>query len=274
MKKRLAILLFLSGCASVPSAQLRVDNADNLADQKGWQAQRIQTRTFDLISYVPAQINQNTSLTIYIEGDGFAWRTRTTPSSNPTPNNPKGLMLALEHGENNIAYLARPCQFVGDYSRGCHEDYWINKRFSEEVIVASNEAVSNLKKQFGASQIQLVGYSGGGAIAALLTARRTDVVRLITVAGNLDHKAWASLHKITPLTGSLNPADYRERIHHVEQVHFVGEKDQVIPKSLTRNFVTYFSTNKNVRVIEVPDQTHHCCWEAKWPTLIQALELE
>jgi hypothetical protein len=44
-------------------------------------------------------------------------------------------------------------------------------------------------------------------VAALVAARRTDVDRLVTVAGNLDPTAWAVYQHIQPLTGSLNPAD-------------------------------------------------------------------
>jgi hypothetical protein len=44
-------------------------------------------------------------------------------------------------------------------------------------------------------------------VASLVAARRHDVVRLVTVAGNLDHLAWTTLHGVSPLTGSLNPAD-------------------------------------------------------------------
>jgi hypothetical protein len=66
------------------------------------------------------------------------------------------------------------------------------------VISASNQAVDALKQRYGAQEIVLVGYSGGGAVAALVAARRTDVVRLVTVAGNLDHLAWTHLHSVPP----------------------------------------------------------------------------
>ncbi|GAB2181920.1 hypothetical protein DLREEDagrD3_21430 [Denitratisoma sp. agr-D3] len=51
--------------------------------------------------------------------------------------------------------------------------------------------------QLGARRLTLVGYSGGAA--ALLAARCSDVVRLVTIAGNLDHRAWTRYHHITTL---------------------------------------------------------------------------
>jgi len=78
------------------------------------------------------------------------------------------------------------------------------KEVNISLVTAMNLAVSQLKSTFGTTtQIQLIGYSGGGATAALIAARRDDISRLITVAGNLDHDKWTQLHTITPLTHSL-----------------------------------------------------------------------
>jgi hypothetical protein len=49
-------------------------------------------------------------LTVYIEGDGFAWLSRSQASYDPSPLNPVGLELALRHPLGESAYLARTCQ--------------------------------------------------------------------------------------------------------------------------------------------------------------------
>ncbi len=209
-------------------------------------------------------------LTVYIEGDGLAWISKNRPSTNPTPMNPVGLKLALEHPSNNVAYLARPCQYVANDVH-CRQSYWTSLRFAPEVLEASQQALNKLKQQFGAKRLVLVGYSGGGAIAALLAAKRDDVAKLITVAGNLDHQSWTNLHKISPLKGSLNPADYIKALSTVEQIHFVGQQDEIIPSSLTLGFVARFPISTKVKVIIIPNQSHSCCWEKAWLKLVAGL---
>ncbi|MBF0128076.1 MAG: alpha/beta hydrolase, partial [Magnetococcales bacterium] len=147
-------------------------------------------------------------LTVYIEGDGFAYETAYRPSPDPTPRNPMVLRLAALHQGDNVAYLARPCMY-SDPERPLPEcgsnGWWTLGRFSEEVVQAMDLALTDLKKKARAPRLHLVGYSGGGAIAALLAARRADIASLRTLAGNLDHAAFTRFHKVTPLSKSLNP---------------------------------------------------------------------
>ncbi|MBL4744297.1 MAG: alpha/beta hydrolase [Cycloclasticus sp.] len=262
------VLLTLTACASSPNIEQRTITSNQLATHHGWKSVVIVTNLFDLMSYQPKQINAATILTVYIEGDGFAWRTRSIPSTDPTPINPIGLKLALNHPDGNAAYLARPCQYTsGNNVRGCEKTYWTDKRFSEDVIAASNQAITALKEKFGATQLQLVGYSGGGAVAALLTARRSDVIRLITVAGNLDHHAWTDAKQISPLTGSLNPADYWQALSNIEQVHFTGGNDLIIGNVVAQSYKQHFSDDGEISIISLPNFDHHCCWVEQWNRL-------
>jgi dienelactone hydrolase len=262
-------LLLLSGCVTLPSIQQRGDTAKQLASSHHWQAELIQTSHFELLSYQPKQHDKKRLLTVYIEGDGLAWLTKNTVSIDPTPINPTGLKLALSHPQGNTVYLARPCQYTGgSKARNCNKHYWTDSRFAEEVIASINEAINSLKAEFGAEQLQLVGYSGGGAVAALVAARRDDVIKLITVAGNLNHRAWTSYHNISPLTGSLNPADYPQPLASIEQVHFVGANDKNIPPFLAQQFVASLPSTMHANVVIVPNQEHGCCWDEIWSDLI------
>jgi len=264
----LSVSILLIGCSGVPSATLRQISVDNLAQGYGWGKERITTPFFDLISYSSETKNSGRLLTIYIEGDGFAWLTRTTPSTNPTPINPIGLKLALNHPSGNAVYLARPCQYVGgNKARGCHKMYWTNKRFSEEVIAASNQAITILKAEFSATQLQLVGYSGGGAVATLVAARRNDVIRLITVVGNLDHQVWTDEKQLSPLIGSLNPADYWQKLTEIEQIHFIGGNDPIIGVTVAQSYKQHFSDDRHITIITQPNFDHHCCWVEQWRSL-------
>ena len=255
----------LQGCANISPAS-RIQHADELAAQAGWHKYTLDTRHFAHRSYSPAQ-RQHSHLTIYIEGDGLAWISRDKPSSDPTPLNPIALTLALADGRSELAYLARPCQFM--QSSQCQQRYWTSARFAEEVIASTDEAISQLKAQRGAQALTLIGYSGGGAVAALVAARRDDVASLITVAGNLDHQAWSKIHHISPLSGSLNPADSWQELADITQTHFVGAQDTTVPLSVAQSFQRRFPTSHfpKLRLVEAAD--HHCCWLDHWPELLE-----
>ncbi len=271
MLKRLFLLLplfLLVACTTLPTPDMRREYAIDLAAKKGWQAEILPAGPFDLAAFFPVSCQSHDPLTVYIEGDGFAWLDRSTPSSDPTPVDPLGLRLALLHPGGNAAYLARPCQYVGAEQMECVSRYWMEARFAPEVITATNQAVDALKSHFGAHHLQLVGYSGGGAIAELVAVRRDDVVRIITVAGNLDPHAWAAHHHLSPLTGSLDPVDYIDSLKQIPQWHFVGKEDEIVPPELAEAFSKRFPPLQQPVVKIVPSYDHHCCWVENWARLI------
>lgn len=261
------MLLVLAGCANL-SPEFRGHHADRLASKAGWKKLRIPTDEFILSAYVPKSNVQADTLTVYIEGDGLVWLSPSQASSDPTPRNPIGLQLALFHPRGAAAYLARPCQYVeGKDVKNCKQEYWTDGRFAIEVINASNQAVGKLMQRVGANNLVLIGYSGGGAVAALVAARRTDVVQLITVAGNLDHRAWTKMHHVLPLDKSLNPADEWESLARIPQRHLVGERDEIVSRAVTDSFVSHFPLKQRPEVRVIPKFDHVCCWVEQWRTL-------
>lgn len=275
MFKYLLLLPALYACASMPTPEARHSLAESLALQQQWGPVRLDGGRFSLQAYVPEPIRPAEHLSIYFEGDGLAWLTPSRVSPDPTPGNPLALKLALAQPEGNAAYLARPCQYPGAHDRGdCPQGYWTHKRFAPEVIEASNSAVDQLKARFGAQRLTLVGYSGGAAVAALVAARRSDVERLITVAGNLDHSTWTTRHRLTPLTDSLNPADAIAALTRIPQWHFVGSSDRTIPPELVHGFANRFPPGQRPRVITQSGFDHHCCWPEQWPRLWRSLSQE
>lgn len=270
LSARLMLALLLSACVVIPTPSERRAHADALAASHGWRAERLPAGQFELLAYLPPAIRKGTELTIYLEGDGFAWMDASTPSPDPTPRDPLALRLALQQPEGNAAYLGRPCQYVDAQPGACPQRYWTEARFAPEVLAASNQAIDALKARFAAQQLILVGYSGGGAIAALLAARRDDVERLITVAGNLDHRAWTRHHRVTPLTGSLNPADAPTKLQGLRQTHFAGGADRTMPAALVTAFAARFPAAQRPVVNVLPDFDHQCCWEREWPALWRA----
>ena len=267
--------LLLSGCLSsvpIPTPELRASQAAQLAKSAGWKEQIIYTPLFSLKAFGSEADSRTRILTIYIEGDGLAWLSENSPSSNPSPIIPTLLLMAIQDKKNkSVVYLARPCQFVfKDAWRSCRHDYWTHLRFSPEVIDSMNQGVEHLKQYYHAQQIILIGYSGGGTIATLLSARRTDVIQLITVAAILDTEHWVKQENLTPLYGSLNPADEWKNLVSIPQTHWVGGQDNVVSKDVAVAFAQRFPTPDKPQIKVVPGFSHTCCWVRDWTSLLSS----
>jgi hypothetical protein len=261
-------IIALTGCVSTPITAQRIQHIASIAAQQGWQSHIIEGEQFDLLAFLPPQDTSQALLTIYIEGDGNAWKSRFEASDNPTPVKAIALALALQHP--GAVYLSRPCQSI----KGplCTPEFWTSGRFSEPVINATNKAIDNLKTRYQADALQLIGYSGGGSVAALIAARRSDVERLVTVAGNLDHSGWTKHHGVSALLTSLNPADFRESLKTTTQYHLVGQDDQIVPPQLAQEFIAKFSPTADIILHIVPDFDHHCCWQKQWRSLLKEID--
>nr|WP_318384191.1 alpha/beta hydrolase [uncultured Enterobacter sp.] len=208
-------------------------------------------------------------LRVYIEGDGFAWKSRTQPSDDPTPRNPVGLQLAAADPGANVLYLARPCQFIGPpLPAGCTVHDWTDRRFSPQVVDTLDNALNEVLRRYPHARLELVGYSGGGNIAALLAARRDDVVSLRTVAGNLDVAYVNALHNVSPMPDALNAIDSAKKLNNLAQLHFSGAKDSTVPPSVAERFQRA-TGERCARVIIVPDMDHGSDWAARWPELLK-----
>ena len=214
------------------------------------------------------------ALVVYIEGDGLAYAAPAQRAMDPTPIDPLALRLALQHpGDGAVASLARPCQY-GARSRNCRSDYWSIARYAPEVIDSASAALDRLKDDTaGATRLILVGYSGGGALAALLAERRHDIAGLVTVAANLDLGAWVTTHDLTPLTQSIDPATDAISLSRLPQVHFVGADDRVVDDRIASAFVAHMSGEPPVTIIVVPGQDHGSGWAVRWPALATRAEL-
>ncbi|MDD5504983.1 MAG: alpha/beta hydrolase [Candidatus Omnitrophica bacterium] len=245
-----------------------LEAADKTAVDSGFKKQRLATSFFCLTAYTRFD-EASSLLRVYIEGDGFAFSSRRFVSGNPTPSQPLVLKLAAIDPHKNTAYLARPCQYISEKEeRNYHDRYWSQARFSQEVIDSMNEAIDVLKMQSGASDVLLIGYSGGAAVAVLIAAKRDDVSGLITIAGNLDHEAVNRYHKVSQLEGSLNPADYAGKISKIPQCHFAGAGDSVVPISVIEGFARAAGDSKCETVTIVDDCGHNDGWVKKWRQLL------
>lgn len=273
----IAACLVMSGCAGLGSPSTQPILPDGrLLTQAGF----IDMSTQDALirSYLksPQSAAQDKmELTIYIEGDGAAWTMRQFAPSNPTPRYALGAQLASQDSSSIVAYLGRPCQFLGPITlERCDASLWTEGRFSPAAISLGNQAIDALLQRLSPhpihkqQQIRLVGYSGGGAYAALLASKRTDVSCLITIAAPLDIEVWSRLQQIAPLGASLNPASPSQRLPKIDQTHWFGGKDHIVPPQSIGVFLTN-NASPNTQVHVLPKANHLEPWSSQWAQLLQ-----
>jgi hypothetical protein len=260
-----------SGCLTVPSTAERLSAADTIAQEAGFHRSRVQTTPFLLTAYSKMQ-NPGQPLHTYIEGDGYAWVTRNRVSGDPTPRRPVALELAVKDRSPNVVYLARPCQYTPKEMNPVCEDeaYWTDKRFSKEVIDSMNQVIDKFAKDAQSPGIHLIGYSGGGAVAVLMAARRQDVKSLRTVAGNLDPNGLNEYHEVSALAeDSLDPMELAGKLSSIPQYHFVGEEDSVVPALIAENFLKKTGPSVCVHIKRVNGTDHVNGWAEAWPQLLE-----
>jgi len=255
------VVMIIGGCSSELSPKVRQQKADHFAVIGELVHERIKTDDFLLTTYQRFHHKyKSKQLVVYIEGDGMAWISRDQLSNNPTPVRPVALELASLDRGVNILYIARPCQYLWPKSmKNCSSDYWNYKRGSEEVISAINQVISIIKAREGFISIKLIGYSGGGGIAALITDRRDDVDKLVTIAGNLNYDLFTKIHNLTPISGSIDPITIAKRITSTLQIHYVGGEDKIVPEQIARSF--------SDKVVVVKGVTH-TSWLDKWKKVV------
>jgi len=259
----ISLSFLLAGCVSFDS---RVA-AKDIAQSAGLNREDVPTTPF-LIATWHRMTPPVHSLHVYIEGDGFAWKSRTQPSSDPTPRNPIGLMLAAADKHQNVLYLARPCQFFAPpLPASCGVNVWTNDRFSPSVINAMNDVLNRFVKQYPGVKLDLVGYSGGGNIAAILAERRTDVQSLRTVAGNLDVAYVNATHHVSAMPNAVSAIDRAFALRTMPQMHFSGDADKTVSPAVAQRFQRAVGGNCS-QVEVVSNMAHGSDWAAFWPQLL------
>lgn len=259
-------LLVLAACSSLH--QSRVDNAQRIADAAGWSGAAVPTPHFLIQAYHSPKMSGRDILTVYIEGDGPAWPRPDTPPADPTPVRPIALELAVRTPpeQGPAIYLGRPCQYTIEVEpERCDFYYWTIGRYAERAVAALDFAVDHFVSVYGASRVQFVGYSGGGVMAAHLTARRTDVVRLVTVAANLDTEAWIRRFDFTPLADGSNPIHWATRLAETPQVHLVGVDDRQVPLEIVASYGRKVGGKAQDAIVPFDGHDHVCCWAEIWP---------
>jgi pimeloyl-ACP methyl ester carboxylesterase len=252
-----ALLSVLASCGGNP--------AWRTAEEAGFAVETVAGDRF--IHRVFVKPGPGAVLHVYLEGDGRPWRTRNRIALDPTPDNPIVLeLMALDAGP--AVYLGRPCYYRVEDPR-CSPLWWTDRRYAPEVVASLDRLLDRYAGEYRG--VVLVGHSGGGALAMLLAQRRTDILAVVTLAGNLDTAAWAARHGYTPLHGSLDPARQPPLDPAIRQLHLAGADDDVIPVGMLESALAG-QPGAELRIIAHAD--HSCCWRQVWPDMLALLASE
>ena len=210
---------------------------------------------------------------VYIEGSGaligedlnagLAKSLKDTDLFDATPRNPVALHLASKDKADNLAYLARPCQYdqtdnpftyADDYEVENCAQYWGAHQFDAVTLDAYQTVLNGIKNRYGANNVHLIGYDSGATLAALLAGSRNDVMSLRTVAGDFD------LAALQPIMAKLK---------HLPQHHFIGGKDTITPPAELHSYLQALGPSECVDYTLIQEAEHDAGYVDKWPELLK-----
>ena len=268
----LIIMFALFGCKGrVLEPAQRTELAQRQAHAAGldWSARDV---GIFKIATAMRRANHSERIHVYIEGDGLAWKSRSRRSADPTPRRPMSLELAIKDMHPSVMYIGRPCQYLSAADlANCSPKYWTSHRYSKEIVTAIHRLLDEISAPLGGKprpRFILIGYSGGGTLATLLTAARRDIDGLITVAANLDHRRWTSFHDVSPLHGSVSIDADLPRLATVRQCHLFGQQDTIVPPHLADAVLSRVAAIASPGIVQwstVENFEHDCCWAEIWP---------
>jgi hypothetical protein len=261
-------MMVTAGCAATTSLATRHNTADTIAATAQMKENIIPAGLFNVTTWERIQA-LSAPIDLYIEGDGLAWLNKYTASLNPTPPDPIALRLAAADAAENVVYMARVCQYSSwNHQGSCPDVYWTTGLAAPEALASYGQALDDIKSRYHATGFNLIGYSGGAAIAVLLAAARDDVISIRTVAGNTDYDAFTTLHGLSPMKDSLRPAAAATKIAHIPQRHFVGGRDTVVPSAIFDSWKKDSAGSPCVKMTLLPSATHEKGWVETWPALL------
>lgn len=200
---------------------------------------------------------------VYLEGDGSPFFRKQYIKHDPTPINPVAINLMLLD-ESPSLLLGRPCyhKTLNTAVSACNEsNLWTTGRYSHQVVTTLATALKQLAPS--PKKLTLIGFSGGGTLAMLLSTRLENVTHVVTINANLDIDAWAEHHAYTLLSSSLNPIDQLSDYQKSDVFfhHLIGSKDQNV---ISAHWLKAFSSLPKTQISHLHNFDHVCCWNTIW----------
>jgi len=224
--------------------------------------------------------------TIYIEGDSDGIHIQPAQVQNPRfePNvrgffgedatrmNPVGLHLASRDLSENLAYIARPCQSVKfPEKNGCAPRYWKEDRFAPEILEAYDAALNDIAARYDITKFHIVGFGGGANIAAVLAARRNDILTLRTIAGDLNPRFVDKVNNIPVSADAVLAVNYGSTLSKVPQHHFIGAADDIVTPGTYHSYRQAIGLSDCIHYSLIQDADHTNGWVEKWPQLLSVV---
>lgn len=252
-------LLALGGCAT-PAQQFTLRAAQDGLLREEFMGRGFRHVVFSKVS----QLDNSHALHLYLDGDGTPWAGPGQIAQDPSARHALILDL-MKQDPASAVLLGRPCYYLTSPDPACAPPLWTTARYSEAVVASLAVVANQIIARHPLAAITLIGYSGGGVLAALLAPRLARVTGVFTVAANLDTAAWTTHHHYSPLSGSLNPAEQAPLPSTIRQLHLYGALDRNVSQALTARF---FAQQPAAQTRVLPDFDHRCCWAAQWPVLL------
>lgn len=285
MSKRIAALglcfMAMAGLSAcyLAAAPLRHETALRLASASHMLERRVQANGHDITVFERATM-RNAAARLYIDGDGPLWLMgeqviyEPAISTNPTPVNPVALHLSTHDSAPNRFYVGRPCHYLGGNrpteKHDCPDRLWRDDRYGPEAIETINAVIDDIKKRYGITTFELVGYGGGGVIALALTLHRQDVTSVRTVAAPLDHAILTESHEIPPFAGSVNATEFAARVAHVPQMHFYGHLEEEIPyEAMFDSYAAAAGKTQCLQFVKIKRASEYKGFVRNWPKFLQ-----
>lgn len=238
MKRFLSLMfILLCSCAGMPSSQ----------------QMRYQTITTDNLRLAIWVKNPHPDkkLRIYIEGDASS----RIFTKHGVVSNPVAFKLAEKDSYPNTVYLSRPCYYIDQEI--CQEIIWKEGRFMPEIVNEMKMVIERLRKRYRPTEIELIGYDGGGTMALLLATRIKNIpVKVVTIAGVLNTELYALYKDETLHPESLNPATELYMLSNIPQVHYIGGKDTEYPNSFSAEFIKKLPNPVSVQLKRIRGANH------------------
>lgn len=260
--RALLVALMLSSCSLADTGQERTAAARTMIANAHWQEHFLDVNGVTLFSAAKIT-NAAMPARLYIEGDGYAFTNSSQISSDPTPRPPMLLTLALADESPNTIYVARPCQYLLSQSPACSFRDWSFDRFNALQVARISQLLDDYRQTTGIRSFELVGYSGGAAIALTLAATRNDVASVRTIAGNVALAEFIRMHSLESFATDADPMRNLAALKRIPQIHLVSSGDSVIRPELVKYYLTALSSSC-AKSMEVDSPTHGKGWEAPW----------